>query len=198
MGTRKALLVLLGPHGAGKTAIGSSMPKTEYAFFREVGRELRSKVDFDVTTSCFLFDQEVMKLELARDTALRSETRLPVIETWHVGNIAFALARGHSDLASRYLGYTREQLSLFDPAIVRLKVSDEVFVSRVTESRVSSVEALSFYRRVESHYSRILVDLGIPDGERVIVLEEDAQLARATATVQRFAQRLRLPHEEGA
>jgi len=89
---KKRILVLSGVHSAGKSTIGKAMSNDDnFAYYDEIGRRLRCRVTCTVLASCFLFDREIMTLELERDRTLKQDARIPVVESWHIGNVAFAL-----------------------------------------------------------------------------------------------------------
>ena len=150
------LVVLLGVHGAGKTTFGLSLPADRYAFYGEIGTQLRAAVDFGVTSPQEDFDREVMLREVQRDDELLTESRIPVVETWHIGNLAFALARGSNVIAMQYRQVMTRQLAHFDVAAIVLTLPDEEFLSRATEKKTSPSDALRFYREVEQYQHSLL------------------------------------------
>jgi len=89
-------LVLVGPHGAGKTTIAQRIStRAGWSFDDEIGGRLRR----DALARCpgrhaqvadRRFDIEVSRRELARD-AVHPCPR--VIETWHPGNLAYVMER---------------------------------------------------------------------------------------------------------
>ncbi|HKZ41260.1 MAG TPA: hypothetical protein VJ044_09890 [Candidatus Hodarchaeales archaeon] len=93
---RKPILILNGIHGAGKTTHGrmlKSLRPGEFSYFPEIGGQLRSEVDYNMLKSGVAFDMEVMRRELDRDRDLQTCLNMPVVETWHVGNLAYILER---------------------------------------------------------------------------------------------------------
>lgn len=154
MGTmkRKFVLVLAGVHGAGKTTIGSALGlKHQIAFYGEIGWQLRRRVDFAVTEASEAFDREVMRLELDRDRVIQQCQSIPVVETWHLGNIAFCLSRGSCKVADSYMHAFEMALNRFDPYVCLITIDDDTFLQRVSERQVAPQEALGFYRTVEDN-----------------------------------------------
>jgi len=172
---KKKILVLLGSHGAGKTTLGLALPKGQFSYYEELGRRLRSSVNCSVLCSCYLFDQEVMRQELERDEILHSDIRLPIVETWHIGNIAFALARKSVAIADQYLAVVRERIHAFCPSFIFLRISDLEFFKRASERRVDLTEVLSFYRAVEQRSLRLIRQL-LGDESCVLFLENNSDL----------------------
>lgn len=94
------MLVLIGPHGAGKTTLGRVLAKAiGWRFDPEIGKELRlAALAKDPAAHAFLdqpeFDARVIATEIQRDARwLREGTPPRIVETWHPGNAAFAEAR---------------------------------------------------------------------------------------------------------
>ncbi|QDO43362.1 hypothetical protein FNV62_39115 [Streptomyces sp. RLB3-17] len=176
------VVVLLGVHGAGKTTLGSALPSGKFAFFPQIGTTLRAAVDYGVTVPVESFDTQVMQIELERDAKINREKRLPVIESWHIGNIAFAMARGSDETVARYRDALMRQLEIFTPHIVKLRLPDHDFLERVTEKRTTSYEALIFYRTVEC-YENSLVDEFVTDAENVIELSSPWSVREAVELI---------------
>lgn len=91
-------IALVGPHGAGKTTSGRALAEQlGLPFAPEIGRLLSEDLAWrpsgsDATRPQLAFDREVLDREVRRDgTARRDQAR--VVETWHPGNLAYALAR---------------------------------------------------------------------------------------------------------
>lgn len=100
-------IVLIGPHGAGKTSLGRVLAqRLGLPFDEEIGRQLAEQGVLRQRGRCAataddLFDAEVLRRELARD-AERGETPR-IVETWHPGNFAYA-ARRSPTIAASYAG----------------------------------------------------------------------------------------------
>lgn len=99
-------LVLVGPHGAGKTTIARRIGgRPGWSFDDEIGDRLRRAAlvrcpGAHAQVPDVRFDIEVTRQELARDTA---RARPRVIETWHPGNLAYVMER-NPRLARRLAG----------------------------------------------------------------------------------------------
>jgi len=142
------------------------------------------------------FDREVMRRELVRDGQLATATRTPVVETWHVGNIAYARARGH-DLADDY-EQTRDRharrrrhgrggvvttiLPTMSVIVVRLRMSDANYAERMAATGLDGADRLALRREVEPnvddllgrlrHHSLAVTDL-VLDGRSVATVRHD-------------------------
>jgi hypothetical protein len=102
-------IVLLGPHGAGKTTLGKRLAAAlGVPFHDEVGGRLRLEPSWRpegtlASDPQACFDEAVFHEESERDLAwLASGGGLRVVETWHPGNLAYACRRSPA-VAARYL-----------------------------------------------------------------------------------------------
>lgn len=89
-------LVLIGPHGAGKTTLAWRIGRRlGWRIDDEIGARRRAEAqrldeDAHALASGSDFDRAVCDAELARDLAAMGPR---VVETWHVGNLAYARER---------------------------------------------------------------------------------------------------------
>jgi len=102
-----------------------------------------------------------MTLELERDRALQQDECVPVVESWHIGNIAFALARNNADIAQEYTEALKSRLCDFDPWIAMIQIDDETFLGRSSERGITGKAVLPFYRVVEEHVLRLIRSFGL-------------------------------------
>ena len=90
-------IVLIGPHGVGKTSVGRELASVlGIPFHEELGWKLARDPRFrpegrTAADSQEAFDEAVFREELRRDEASAGTSR--VIETWHPGNLAYAAKR---------------------------------------------------------------------------------------------------------
>ena len=161
---RKKLVVLLGAHASGKTTFGKSLPSDTFTYYEEIGSSLRASVNFGVTSRQENFDHEVMVRELARDRRILTDALIPVVETWHIGNIAFALARHSKATVAEYEEFFSRQRNYFQVMVVQFEIPDHEFLNRVNEKNVSPGDALRFYRNVERYY-RVLIEKYLDAGQ---------------------------------
>lgn len=161
----KKIFVFNGIHGSGKTTLAENLalqhPET-YVFYPEVGRKLREEVDYNSLESGEDFDRVVMRRELERDKFLLAETRIPLVETWHIGNIGYLAARS-PQLITEYEVTLRKQLGFFDPVAVFVDISWQTFRQRISEKiQPSQVEELiQFYKLIAAKTFDVYRELGI-------------------------------------
>ena len=103
-------VMLIGPHGVGKTSLGRALAKElGIPFHDEIGWRLANDPAFrsSVTHASDAqdrFDEEVFRLELARDRDFR---RPRIVESWHPGNLAYAACRSPA-VVERFLPQIEE------------------------------------------------------------------------------------------
>jgi len=152
----KNIKVLLGMHGSGKTMIGNYLHFLGFSYFNEIGTDLRKRCGCNVLDSCFLFDREIMVSEAERDSILLRK-RKPVIESWHIGNIAFARARNNESVVDNYINLLERRLKIFRPLAVIIEISDNIFMKRSTECNIDNKNVLlAFYKCVFSETMAII------------------------------------------
>lgn len=161
----KKILVFNGVHGAGKSTIARLFVERDrgFAYFPEIGGQLRREVSYNALQSKEDFDLEVMKREMARDKQLLIDPKIPVIETWHIGNMAYALAR-NPHLFPNYREGLSKQLLLFDPTAILLDIAWDTFRLRTTEKIASGQvdRLIAFYQEVLENTVKIYGQFDIP------------------------------------
>ncbi|HOU54433.1 MAG TPA: AAA family ATPase [Myxococcota bacterium] len=91
-------VVLVGPHGSGKTTLGQELSRVlGWPFDDEIGKRMRREALVQDPTAHAArpqpdFDRRVMEAEVARDR-VRRKGGPRVVETWHPGNLAYCEAR---------------------------------------------------------------------------------------------------------
>lgn len=159
----KHSIVLIGPHGAGKTTLGRVLAARLGApFHGELGRELARDPAWRPTGATAedaapAFDAELFRRELARDLAWEHEPApVRVVETWHLGNEAYAVERSPAVLAA-WAGALRDRCRA--ERILVVSVQAPVAVLRARQSEPGSV---AFYTRVAARAERLACLRGLP------------------------------------
>jgi hypothetical protein len=107
------IVVLVGPHGVGKTTLGQALSaETGLPFDPELGRALAEDPTFrpagqGAEVPAPAFDAELFTRELARDLERGAAPR--IIETWHPGNLAYAAARSPA-VSAAFVAAVRAQV----------------------------------------------------------------------------------------
>jgi deoxyadenosine/deoxycytidine kinase len=160
--TQKKIIVMNGPHGAGKTTLSKRIsPAIGVEFIPEIGGKLRQEVSYNSLESSVDFDREVMRREILRDHQLLrlDDNKRYIVETWHTGNIAYATQRSPG-IIPIYLREYEKQLRKFLAMHLLINVDDQTFMKRITEKVPDDKkdELLMFYKNIiestKSLYSR--------------------------------------------
>ncbi len=162
---KKRIIIFNGVHGAGKSALAEEVVARDnrFAFYPEIGRQVREEVTYNALQSSEPFDREVMRRELARDLKLAQEPKIPLVETWHIGNIGYLYARS-PQLIDEYRGQLLEKLEVFEPFCFFVNIDWGIFRLRATEKIRSEEmdELVAFYRVIKDATFQLYEDLKVP------------------------------------
>ena len=150
---KPTIVCLLGIHTSGKTTIGEKLHLLGLPYYPEIGNELIQTVDFSSPETVEWFDREIMKRELERDNSFLSlGVEAAVVETWHVGNIAYAEIRTPS-VASEYKALLKEQFLKYNPLFFFLDISEETFRERANKPVPLGIEEdqFIFYQNIRNN-----------------------------------------------
>lgn len=152
-------IVIAGPHGAGKTTVGRALAaRLGCPFHEELGYALARACRPAGSTAEARqdrLDRAIFEAELARDEAWDAE-RPRVVETWHVGNLAYARGRSPA-VAAEYLPAVRASVARLRPVLVPLDAADEVLAARQHEPG-----SAAFFAAVGRSCARVGLELGLP------------------------------------
>ena len=150
---KPTIVCLLGIHTSGKTTVGEKLHLLGLPYYPEIGNELIQTVDFSSPETVEWFDREIMKRELERDNSFLSlGVEAAVVETWHVGNIAYAEIRTPS-VANEYKALLKEQFLKYNPLFFFLDISEETFRERANKPVPLGVEEdqFIFYQNIRNN-----------------------------------------------
>ncbi len=150
--TKLYLIALIGPHGVGKTTVGRLLSDTlSIPYDYEIGGELRKEMlqkssDNHALQNQPLFDQHVISQEIARD----KQHQIPrIVETWHPGNMAYALHRS-PEIATYYLPILEKHLlTLRNYTLVQpLRMNLQTAFQRLTEPGPTPIDLINFFAEI--------------------------------------------------
>lgn len=156
--------ILLGIHTAGKTSVGLELSKAGFVFFPELALEMIRNFDalrlpWNLDSS---FDEMVMVKELERDNLLRSQLHPFFVETWHIGNLAYARIR-NPGVAEKYDELIRTRIREFEPFVYFLDISPDIVFARTLyfADQIDRVAVVEFYSKVRAEFMRVLDRLSL-------------------------------------
>ncbi|MBA3046929.1 hypothetical protein KKC83_01925 [Patescibacteria group bacterium] len=173
---KRKIIVLTGIAGSGKSTIGSKIKSLKnIKHFSEIGREYRNVVACTTLDFCPLFDEVIMRRELERDEKILSLPLhvLPVVETWHIGNLSYAKLRS-SKIYKRYLQNFKKQLKKFEVLAILIKIQNNTFEQRKTDlvNEGREQEHRQFYLKVGKGIKRIIdnhnIHYAVLEGEKSV------------------------------
>lgn len=159
------IIVMNGIHSAGKSTLAQNLceRRKEFAYFQEIGGQLRTEVSYNALQSGDAFDREVMRRELMRDKSLLLSWQTPVVETWHIGNISYAETRSPA-VANEYRRELEKSLEVFNPTVILVEIGWDTFASRASEN-IGPREMpilVDFYRNIWERSLDLYKEYGIP------------------------------------
>ncbi len=167
------VLFLCGPHCSGKTTILKKLlneKRIDY-FGHEIGKEFfykRKSYGFKTEETGIDFEFEVTHLELNRDISLNDDKGIIGIETWHPGNLAYALNR-NPHVFSDLLNLIKQKSPLLANAKgIWFRVSRDNIKRRTLTFSDRPDWAAEFYTKIDSLMKKCLNDLEIFDHTTMI------------------------------
>lgn len=141
---RKATVVLMGPHTAGKSTVRKCLAeRLQWRSDEELGTSLRGEEE-EKGRYHKAWDDTIHQAEVARDQERRSTVTSRVVETWHLGNLAWALTRHpeqQEDFLKRAVDAIGQETEAGIVLMVLLKIDAATMMRRRANFQTS---ALSF------------------------------------------------------
>jgi predicted ATPase len=188
-------LVLIGPHGAGKSTLAAELSRRlGWPLHPELGRSLAADPQWrpagrTAADDSEAFDRELFARELERDLSHDGSPR--IVETWHPGNLAYAAFRAPIQAAA-WLQALRRSARRQPSLVVPLTATPAVLAQRQSEPGDPA-----FYQQVGQASQRWARDLGLPYLSP-LDSSELAVDALATAVLRHLRWHTSLPQQFGA
>jgi len=158
---RKVIIALIGLPSSGKTLLGKYLKNLGYCFRTEVAGTLISqgftageKADQD-------FDKKVMRMEFSRDNLFcLSNSIVQVVETWHPGNMAYAMARS-SPIVRQYKDQFRLLLQRLEARCLVLDLDPQISYLRSYALQKPTCNSVNFLVKVQKYMSMLMEEFGL-------------------------------------
>lgn len=183
------VIFFCGPHCSGKSSLLESLYKEGWFSFlgKEIGKELFYQRKFSTEEQDEQFEFEVSSEELKRDAKYAKMRGLIGIETWHPGNLAYAMVRNPNSV-SKLISYMKESQLLSNAHGIRLTIPPEVIFARTKTFQDNRAWAADFYTKIDNSLDSCLVKLGLQD--RCVCInaaqEFSAVMKEVKKTIERF------------
>ena len=155
------LVVLCGLPGAGKSSVGRLLERDsrQFRFWPEIGGLRHAEFGGYPWDKDPAFDQKIMDDEFERDQRLANGQHIPIVETWHFGNMAFARIRSPSVFNS-YGSRLTGTMDFFRPTMLLLDVPVPFSLER---SRYPNNQvAKRFLEALQQNISEIAAHYSVP------------------------------------
>ncbi len=175
-------VVLIGPHGVGKTTTGRRLSALlDVPFHPELGELLARRarpLGHTAADSQVAFDDELFTAELARDATWGGNR---IVETWHPGNLAYA-GRRSPEVVARTLDAVTASCRRGPTVVVPLVARRDTLAGRQHEPG-----PLEFFEAVGKDASIWAARLGLPILEPVSTDDDpEATALRVAALIQPY------------
>lgn len=171
----QTLIYLCGAHAAGKTTIRESLknhPDVDYYNGVEIGKKLYYEAEDNKNFTANQneeFEKKITQMELARDAdILQKAYKIAVVETWHVGNLAYAMKRNPN--SADVLVKLAHTSPFFHKSFgIWLRVSKETIFQRTKTFSEDREWASEFYADIDSKIELCFQMLGITNDNYCIL-----------------------------
>ncbi len=170
--TRPKIIFFAGPHCSGKSSILKSLYKNHFLteWGPEIGKELFYQRCFDTEVQDEAFEYEVSEREVKRDIGYAKKQGIIGIETWHPGNLAYAMVRNPS-MVSELIHKMKESPLLSGAYGIRFCVSRESILERTKTFQENKYWAADFYKKIDDNLDESIIRLGLE--RRSITINSD-------------------------
>ena len=166
---------LCGPHCSGKTTILKQLYREGIISIRgsEIGKELFYQRNLTTAIQGAEYEFEVTQLELERDLTYFQKEGFIGVESWHPGNLAYAMVR-NPDVVPQLIYKMKNSPLLASASGIRLHVASETIYKRTQTFREERAWAAEFYSRIENNLDLCLEQLDL--NERIISIDANRDL----------------------
>lgn len=176
------IIFLCGPHCSGKSSILRLLYEEGVlsTWGEEIGKNLFYQRRFDTEKQGKEFEFEVTEMELQRDAVFLNGHGIIGIETWHPGNLAYAMVR-NTETFSDLLFRMKESPLISCTYGIRLYISPQTIADRTETFENNKMWAVDFYTKIDENLDFCIEQLGLQ--KRSIWINADQELATVITEV---------------
>lgn len=153
---------ICGPHCSGKTSILKDLYREGVITERgsEIGKDLFYQRNIDTASQSEKFEIEITKMEMKRDIEYSDKEGIIGIESWHPGNLAYAMIRNPL-IVSKLLRIVKKSPLLSYAYGIHLRVSWKNIFARTCTFRDNREWAADFYTQIDNCLEEALKTLNM-------------------------------------
>lgn len=176
------IVFFCGPHCSGKTSILKALRQSNFISCRgsEIGKDLFYQRRLNTASQGEEYELEVTGLELERDFSLVPVRGIVGIETWHPGNLAYAMVR-NPNIVPSLIKMMRTSPFISSAYGIRFRISKETIYQRTVTFQGDRKWASDFYSQIDGVLDKCLNMLDLQ--ERTLVLDAEDTLDNVTRKV---------------
>lgn len=163
------LFFICGPHCSGKTSILSTLMDQGIIDVRgsEIGKDLFYERKFMTSAQGPEFEFEVAQKELDRDNTFTDGDKIIGVETWHPGNISYALVR-NPETMEKLIEMANQSPFINNAYGIWLRIPPNIIKERTQTFKDDPEWAADFYTKIDSHLENVLSALNLLDKTIII------------------------------
>jgi hypothetical protein len=158
---RKLVISLIGLPSSGKTTIGKFLRNSGYELLPEAASIFISKGYEGGERARPEFDRKIMDFEFARDYRFYHSTHsVQIVETWHIGNLAYAMARD-SFIVNEYKRAFTQTLNDLETRCLLLELTPKESYDRSLQLKKQTVNSVYFLTKVRDFMISVIDEFGL-------------------------------------
>lgn len=163
------LFFVIGPHCSGKTTILQTLETKGVIVTRgsEIGKDLYYERSFSTAEQDHAFELEVAHMELQRDHEFSMLEGVIGVETWHPGNLAYAMVRNPESSEDLYEIASKSPF-MKNAFGIWLRIPGEVIKDRTLTFADNPEWAAEFYGKIDNCLEGILKRMNLYESTLII------------------------------
>ena len=169
---------VIGTHCCGKSSIIKRLANEGHIGFAgsEIGKDLYYQESFSTAEQDENFEFRIADLELTRDTGIAIANSIAVSETWHPGNLAYALTRNPHCADELIALYNKSPLKNNAVGIWLTLSEPQSIISKRTKTFSDNVAwACEFYTQIQNNIEESLRLMGLRESVYIVSADSDQE-----------------------